>query len=310
MEADKEISDLIKRGVSPEGRRVCVVDLSNQKISVLPGRIRCHTLRAGESSLAALPEDLAVEFKIDLSNCRELRELPRGLRVPVLVLRGCTRLMGLPEDMEVDYLDIQDCTALTEWPESARVSIGSVNARNCPQLRSIPASLGPLTTLDLQGCRRIAALPSGVEVRSWIDIANTQITSLPEELSHVGLRWRGVTISAQIAFFADTLSANQILGEPNAEVRRVMIERVGFEKLLREVRAEVIHEDRDPGGQRQLLRVRLKDDEDLVCVSVRCPSTGRHYIIRVPPNMRTCHQAVAWTAGFDKADDYRPIAET
>jgi hypothetical protein len=309
VESDKELQSLIKRGISPEGRRLRVVDLTKENITSLPPGIRCHTLRSSQS-LKELPDDLTVEFKLDLSGCRELRKLPRGLRVPVLVLRGCAQLEALPEDMEVDYLDIQDCTALVEWPESARVSIGSVNARNCPMLRSIPASLGPLTTLDLAGCRKIEAIPAGVRVRSWIDIANTQITSLPEELSHIGLRWRGVAVSAQVAFFAETLAADQILGESNAEVRRVMIERVGFERLLQRVKAEVVHEDRDAGGQRQLLRVRLKDDEDLVCVSVRCPSTGRHYIIRVPPGMRTCHQAVAWTAGFDNADDYRPIAET
>lgn len=310
METGKELGDLIKRGISPEGRRACVLDLSNDKIIALPDRIRCHTLRAPQSSLAELPDDLAVEFKIDLSHCHNLRKLPRGLRVSVLVLRDCNRLTALPEDMEVDYLDIQDCTALMEWPESARVSIGSVNARNCPLLRSIPASLGPVTSLDLQSCRKIDAIPAGVTVRSWIDIADTQVTSLPKELAHVGLRWRGVAVTPQIAFFPETLAADQILGEANAEVRRVMVERVGFERFLKQVKAEVVHEDRDPGGQRQLLRVRLKDDEDLVCVSVGCPSTGRRYIVRVPPSMQTCHQAIAWTAGFDNADDYRPIAET
>jgi hypothetical protein len=32
--------------------------------------------------------------------------------------------------------------------------------------------------------------------------------------------------------------------------------------------------------------------------------------VRVPPTMRNCRQAVAWTAGFDNPDDYEPIAET
>jgi hypothetical protein len=26
--------------------------------------------------------------------------------------------------------------------------------------------------------------------------------------------------------------------------------------------------------------------------------------------MKTCRQAVAWTAGFDDPDDYRPLVET
>jgi hypothetical protein len=30
----------------------------------------------------------------------------------------------------------------------------------------------------------------------------------------------------------------------------------------------------------------------------------------VPPNMRTCHQAAAWIAGFDNPKDYRLVAES
>jgi hypothetical protein len=65
----------------------------------------------------------------------------------------------------------------------------------------------------------------------------------------------------------------------------------------------------DPGGVRRLLRVPMVDDEDLVCVMVHCPSTGGRYLLRVPPKMKTCRQAVAWTAGFDDPSRYRPLVE-
>ena len=42
---------------------------------------------------------------------------------------------------------------------------------------------------------------------------------------------------------------------------------------------------------------------------VRCPSTGGRYLLRVPPTMKTCRQAVAWTAGFDDPSLYRPLVE-
>jgi len=92
--------------------------------------------------------------------------------------------------------------------------------------------------------------------------------------------------------------------------RRVLLERVGFERFLREVEAEVVDEDTDAGGERRLLRVAMQGDEDLVCVSVKCPSTGRQYLLRVPPRTRTCHEAVAWTAGFSNPHDYKPAIET
>ena len=61
---------------------------------------------------------------------------------------------------------------------------------------------------------------------------------------------------------------------------------------------------------RQLLRLKLEGDEDLVCVAVICPSTGRRYLLRVPPTMRTCRQSVAWTAGFSDPKLYKPRVET
>ena len=85
---------------------------------------------------------------------------------------------------------------------------------------------------------------------------------------------------------------------------------MGYERFVGQAQAQVLDRDRDPGGERQLLRVPLQGDEPLVCISVFCPSTGRQYMLRVPPQMRTCRQAVAWIAGFDNPDDYRPVAET
>jgi hypothetical protein len=79
---------------------------------------------------------------------------------------------------------------------------------------------------------------------------------------------------------------------------------------MQQARAEVLDRDRDAGGERRLLRVRVEGDEDLVCVAVICPSTGRQYLLRVPPAMKTCRQAVAWTAGFAHPDDYKPLVET
>jgi hypothetical protein len=133
---------------------------------------------------------------------------------------------------------------------------------------------------------------------------------LPAPLAGIPLRWRGVPVTTQIAFFPETLTGAQILAEKNAEVRRVMIEQVGFERFLRETKAIVVDQDRDRGGERKLFRVPLSDDEPIVVISLRCPSTGRQYLIRVPPTMRTCHQAIAWTAGFDNPADYAPLQET
>jgi hypothetical protein len=253
---------------------------------------------------------LRVEYKLNLSGCQKLTALPPNLTVSALILTNCTGLNALPEGLRANFLQLDGCTALRHWPESAQVTHGWARARGCSQLEKLPSRLGPLASLDLRGCSRIGTIPPAVSVRSWIDIGGTRVTSLPESFAGVALRWRGVPVTAQIAFFPETLKGADILAERNAELRRVMIERVGFEKFLREIKAEVLDTDRDPGGERKLLRVPLAEDEPIVIVSVHCPSTGRQYLVRVPPATRTCRQAVAWTAGFDNPDDYAPIAES
>lgn len=133
---------------------------------------------------------------------------------------------------------------------------------------------------------------------------------MPPQLAGIGLRWRSVPVDERIAFRPETLTVDEILAESNAELLRIMLERFGFERFMCEVKAEILDEDRDPAGKRQLLRVPLENDEDLVCVSVYCPSTFRRYFLRVPPTMQSCRQAIAWTAGFDNPDDYAPLAES
>jgi hypothetical protein len=310
-QTDAQLCLAIEGGSCPEGARGGKLDFTGRSsLRTLPAGLRCHTLILTGTKITKLPADLQVDFKLVLNDCVDLTELPPQFSVPVLVMQNCVSVTALPEGLAVDYLDASGCTQLAHWPESAQVRIGTVRLAECASLRRLPMRLGPVTSLDLRGCRSLECIPEGVVVRSWIDLAQTQITGLPASLAKVGLRWRGVAITPQIAFFPETISVTSILEEPNAEVRRVMIERIGFERFLADANAEKLHEDTDPGGPRELLRVKLVGDEDLVCVSVRCPSTGRHYLIRVPPTMKTCHQAIAWTAGFDDPDSYRPLVET
>jgi hypothetical protein len=143
-----------------------------------------------------------------------------------------------------------------------------------------------------------------------VDIAGTRIRSLPASMAGTPLRWRGVPVDERIAFRPETITSDEILAETNAERRRVLLERMGYETFLSKAQAEVLDHDTDPGGERRLLRVAMGRDEALVCVAVFCPSTGRQYVIRVPPATASCHQAAAWIAGFDDPDQYRPLVET
>ena len=306
-----EARDLILEGKAPKRLRVGGrLDLSGTDVTTLPAGLHCYHLALKNTPVRSLPTDLQVDYKIDLQGCTQLAELPVGLKVGSLVLRGCTALPALPEGLDVCFLDLQGCTRLERWPERASIRIGRLNVSGCSRLTYLPRGLRRLAQLDVSNCASLCELPEGLEVSSWVEVANTPIRTLPASLHGARLRWRGVPVDERVAFRPETLTADEVLHERNAELRRVMLERVGFERFMHQAGAEVLDRDRDAGGERQLLRVPLEGDEPLVCVSVYCPSTGRRYLLRVPPAMETCRQAVAWTAGFDDPEDYRPLAET
>ncbi|HSI32101.1 MAG TPA: hypothetical protein VK986_00810 [Tepidisphaeraceae bacterium] len=284
--------------------------LGNWDPSVLLDGLSVYDLSLRGSAVTALPPTLRVEYRLDLEGCTSLVALPAGLKVGCLILRNCTNLETLPEDLDTYFLDVSGCTALGRWPARGSVGVGRLTARGCAQLRELPPWLGRLAQLDLRDCSNLTTLPEGLEVSSWVDVAGTGITSLPRSMDGVPIRWRGVAVDARIAFLPETIKAADMLAEANVEKRRVMLERMGYERFLTEADAQTLDQDRDPGGPRRLIKVPIPEDEDLVCLSVLCPSTGRQYVLRVPPATTTCHQAAAWIAGFDDPDDYHPLIET
>lgn len=268
------------------------------------------SLDLSQTDIRVLPEGTSVAFKLDLSHCHALRQLPTGLQAGSLVLEDCRSLESLPEGLNVSFLDISDCPQLSEWPHDGRIEAGRLRARNCVGLTTLPPWMKSISQLDLRGCANLSELPDWLQVASWIDVADTGIRELPPQLAAVSLRWKGVPVDQRIAFRPHEIHGREVLEVSNAELRRVMLARMGFERFLAEVEAETLDRDTDAGGERSLLRVKMPDDEPLVCVAVYCPSTGRQYTLRVPPTMATCHQAIAWTAGFEDPSQYQPLIET
>jgi hypothetical protein len=299
----------------------------------LPDRLHLPVLEAAHcQSLKGLPDDLQVRQKIDLTDCANLESLPAGLTTHTLILTNCTALKALPEGLCVTNLTISGCTSLTDWPTSGLpglrnlemrgctaltgwpvvgpAAMRSLDMRSCAQMRSTPLWLRQVHDLNISDCGSIEHLPENLRVTSSLDIGGTRLRSLPPSRLGFRLRWRGVAIDGRSAFYPQTLSGADIMGQDNTEVRRVMLERMGYERFLSQVKAETVDEDQDTGGQRRLLRVPMGNDEPLVCLSVHDPSTGGQYLLRVPPTVGTCHQAAAWIAGFENPDYYYPVIET
>jgi hypothetical protein len=136
--------------------------------------------------------------------------------------------------------------------------------------------------------------------------------------------WHGVRVTQQIIEQPETITVAQIESEPNAEVRRVLVERYGQSRYLIDSGAIAIHSD-DWGT---LYRKEVPDDEPLVMVKVvnsTAEPDGSHkdYFLRVDPSCRpmladgqfgkpqklTARNAIASTFGLT-GDQYRPVKQT
>lgn len=100
----------------------------------------------------------------------------------------------------------------------------------------------------------------------------------------------------------ETITAAEIQAEPNAEVRRVMLERFGAARYIQEIGAKEIDRDLDQYGARRVLyQAEMDGDEPLVMVQVvnstpEPDGTYHEYWLRVDPRCRTAREAVASTA--------------
>jgi hypothetical protein len=128
----------------------------------------------------------------------------------------------------------------------------------------------------------------------------------------------GVPVPSYAVERPQEISIQQIDNEQNAEVRRVMIERYrhgaevsGPAAFVRDAGGECLDHDERFGT---LWRRNIPDDEPVVMIelvnSTREPDGSfKRYWLRVPPQMRSSHEAVAWTFGVE-AKDYVPVIET
>jgi hypothetical protein len=135
--------------------------------------------------------------------------------------------------------------------------------------------------------------------------------------------WHGTRVPQYVIESPETITAQQIQAEENAEVRRVMVERMGWEKYCGQAQMKVIHADtlntkfpalpisalvdygtrivtsfRSGSENAELLEaLGLRDFEDRPMRFVRLtdPSTGRQYVLRVKHDHSRCYEAVGWT---------------
>lgn len=140
----------------------------------------------------------------------------------------------------------------------------------------------------------------------------------------------GVLVPDYVVMNPEKITAERIHNEDNAEVRRIMMERMGWERFCDDAKMEVLHEDRletnfpalpvsdfVDTGQRLVTTFRAGvetaqlleagglldfDDRPLRFVRLTDPSTNRKYTIRARHDHTRCYEAVGWTFGMSEAE--------
>ena len=91
-----------------------------------------------------------------------------------------------------------------------------------------------------------------------------------------------------------------LLKEDNAELRRVLIQGIGYERIIKELQAIEL----DSYQEYTLLTIDNDIDvEPIYLLKMTCPSTEFIHVLRVPPDVTSAREAICWVNwGIDPKD--------
>lgn len=97
--------------------------------------------------------------------------------------------------------------------------------------------------------------------------------------------------------------AQWLIDELNAEIRRILIQGIGYAKLCQAFNSVVI----DTWGEYTLLKIEhdiFYDSEPVHLLQMICPSTGHLHVRRVPPDLTSARDAICWINGGIDPDEF------
>jgi leucine-rich repeat protein SHOC2 len=177
------------------------------------------------------------------------------------------------------------------------------------ELDSLPENISKLinlTYLSLRG-NQFKELPKNIiEISnlSELDLSENPLTDLSildsmPKLENVD--FFGVSLPRRYWTKLSDWNPQWLLDEENAELRRALIQQVGYERACQVLNIDEL----DNWREYSLLRI---DDienfydieaneviiEPMVLLKMTCPSTGHIHILRVPPEMTSAEAAITW----------------
>ena len=125
----------------------------------------------------------------------------------------------------------------------------------------------------------------------------------------------GVRVSEQIVLHPETITSEEVMKEGNAEVRRVMCERMGWDNFIEQANLTMVDEAQDPGNGDNTLRLYDTPEQvlgtpiRLLLVTNATPKLDGKipkYGVTVPAEIDSAVDAAAWT--FDVSPEkYRSL---
>ena len=110
----------------------------------------------------------------------------------------------------------------------------------------------------------------------------------------------------------DLLSVEEVLTHPNTECRYVGIKIIGHEKIRKSKKCKLIDVCDKTGMELFSISDIFVDPILYIKVinsTMEPDGTYKNYYLCVPPNMKTCKEAVAWTFRMEESE-YQPSQET
>ena len=110
---------------------------------------------------------------------------------------------------------------------------------------------------------------------------------------------QGLRVSQQLVYWPEAQTLDDINSEDNEELKRIRIERYGWERYLSESNAAVVDRRRNDMDATEEALMACGD----LRVLVPTCKTGRLFAIEVPPDIETCEQAQHWLHSGSTLDE-------